>query len=139
MDDLFLKIVRGEIPSAKIYEDELTYAFLDIHPNNKGHALVVPKQKFRNIFDLDADTFAAMAQTAQKVAHALKDALAADGVNITMNNEPAASQEIFHAHMHVIPRYENDGVFAQPVKTSYAEGEIDVVAEKIRGAITNVH
>ncbi len=135
MDDLFLKIVRGEIPSAKVYEDEHTYAFLDIHPNNKGHVLVVPKQKFRNIFDLDRETFLAMAATAHMIARALKESLGADGVNIVMNNEPAAGQEVFHAHMHIIPRFENDGVFGNLKKTSYAEGEINTFAEKIRTAL----
>ncbi len=135
MDDLFLKIVRGEIPSAKVYEDERTYAFLDIHPNNKGHVLVVPKEKFRNIFDLDRETFLAMAAAAHMIARALKESLGADGVNIVMNNEPAAGQEVFHAHMHIIPRFENDGVFGNLKKTSYAEGEINMFAEKIRTAL----
>ncbi len=135
MDDLFLKIVRGELPSEKVYEDDVTYAFLDIHPNNKGHVLVVPKEKFRNIFDLDERTLAAMTTVAQKVAHALKSSLKADGVNIVMNNEPAAGQEVFHAHIHVIPRFENDGVFGHLKKTSYAEGEIGTFAEKIRTAL----
>ncbi len=135
MDDLFFKIVRGEIPSAKVYEDEHTYAFLDIHPNNKGHVLVVPKEKFRNIFDLDRETFLAMAATAHMIARALKASLGADGVNIVMNNEPAAGQEVFHAHVHIIPRFENDGVFGNLKKTSYAEGEINTFAEKIRTAL----
>lgn len=135
MDDLFLKIVRGELPSEKVYEDDVTYAFLDIHPNNKGHVLVVPKEKFRNIFDIDTNTFTALTRAAQKIAVALKDSLGADGVNIVMNNEPAAGQEVFHAHIHVIPRFENDGVFGNLKKTSYAEGEIGTFAEKIRAAL----
>ena len=135
MDDVFLKIIRGELPAAKLYEDEATFAFLDIKPTNKGHALVVPKQHFRNALDMDPETFAACAGTAQKVARALKDTLGADGVNITMNNEPAAGQEVFHAHMHVIPRYENDGAFEKPKHQEYADGEMDEVAAKIKAAL----
>ena len=136
MDDLFLKIIAGEIPSAKVYEDELTYAFLDIRPNNKGHTLVVPKTKYRNIFDIDSDVFAAMAKTAQKVAVAIKEELGADGVNITMNNEPAAHQEIFHAHLHVIPRFENDGISFLTRTISYEDGEIEACAEKLRAHLS---
>lgn len=135
MDDLFLKIIKGEIPCAKVYEDEHTFAFLDINPNNKGHTLVVPKTKYRNALDMDPETFASMAKTAQKIAIAVKQSLNADGVNITMNNEPAANQEIFHAHMHVIPRFENDGVWSQPHKTSYDDGEAEQFAEKIRAVL----
>jgi len=136
MDDLFLKIIKGVIPCAKIYEDELTFAFLDINPNNKGHTLVVPKEKFRNIFDIDETTFVAMAKTVRKVAHAVKEATGADGVNITMNNEKAAHQDIFHVHIHVIPRFKNDGVFMSPKTLTYEEGEIDAVAGKIRSKLS---
>lgn len=132
MDDLFLKIIAGEIPSAKLYEDDLTYAFLDIRPTNKGHALVVPKEKYRNALDTPPETFAAMAKTAQKIAVALKEAVGADGVNIAMNNEAAAHQEVFHAHIHVIPRFEGDGIFKEPKRKEYEDGEIDTVAETIR-------
>lgn len=135
MDDLFLKIIAGDVPAAKLYEDEWTFAFLDINPSNKGHALVVPKTHFRNVFDIDAETFSAMARTAQKIAVALKDTLGADGVNITMNNEPAAGQKVFHAHMHVIPRFTGDQVFETPKHTTYDDGEIDTVAETIRAAL----
>ncbi len=135
MDDIFLKIIRGEVPSAKIYEDEHTFAFLDIRPANKGHTLVVPKTHARNVFDIDAETFAHMARSAQRVARALKDVLGAPGVNITMNNESAAGQDVFHAHMHVIPRFEDDHVFARAPHVHYGEGEMEEVAAKIRKAL----
>ena len=98
MDDLFLKIIAGDIPSARIYEDQYVVAFLDINPNNKGHALVVPRQKFQNIFDGNADTLAHMMKVAQKIAVAQKEVLGCDGVNILMNNEAAAGQ-IGRAHV----------------------------------------
>jgi len=132
MDDLFEKIIEGEIPSAKLYEDEKTFAFLDVNPNNKGHALVVPKTKYRNIFDIEPDVLASMMKTAQRIARALKEALSADGVNITMNNEPAAGQEVYHAHLHVIPRFKDDGVFHGSRKLTYEEGEAEQFAGKIR-------
>lgn len=135
MDDLFLKIISGEIPAAKIYEDEHTFSFLDINPSNKGHALVVPKTRYRNILDMDGETFAALARTAHKVAQALQKTLDPDGINIVMNNEPAAGQVIFHAHMHVIPRFTNDNVFQKAKHVKYGDGEIDTYAEKIRTAL----
>ncbi len=135
MDDLFLKIIGGEIPSARMYEDEHVVAFLDIHPNNKGHALVVPRIKFQNIFDGDAEIVAHMMKVAKIIAVAQKDALGCDGVNIVMNNGVAAGQEIFHAHLHVIPRYTNDGVFGSHTHMQYEPDEIQSIAEKIKNAI----
>lgn len=132
MDDIFLKIIAGEIPAEKIYEDEQTFSFMDIKPANKGHALVVPKKKYRNILDIDPEVFAAMARTSVKVAQAVIKVTGADGVNITMNNEHAAGQEVFHAHLHIIPRFEGDGVFHAPTPVTYKEGEMEALAEKIR-------
>jgi histidine triad (HIT) family protein len=135
MDDLFLKIISGDIPSAKIYEDDIAIAFLDIKPNNKGHALVVPRTKFRNIFDADPSVLGHMMEVAQKVACVQKEILHAEGVNIVMNNEPAANQEIFHAHIHVIPRFAGDNVFQHSNHTTYADGEIEEVAERMKRSI----
>lgn len=135
MHDIFLKIINGEIPSAKIYEDEHTYAFLDIRPNNKGHALVVPKAWSRNILDIDEASFLHMAKTARALARAIREATGADGVNILMNNEPAAGQEVFHSHMHIIPRWSGDGVFSKSKHTAYDDGEMDIVAERIRSLL----
>lgn len=132
MNDIFLKIISGEIPSAKIYEDEHTYAFLDIRPNNKGHALVVPKLWSRNVLDIDEDTFVHMARAARKLAPAIKSAVSADGVNILTNNEPAAGQEVFHSHIHIIPRFTGDEAFSKAKHTAYEDGEMDAVAEHIR-------
>lgn len=107
-DCLFCKIIAGTIPSLKVYEDEATYAFLDIHPVNLGHTLVVPKQHSRNILEISGSDLTAATSTAQKVSRALTET-GAKGVNIIMNNEAPAGQVIFHAHYHVIPRHEGDG------------------------------
>ncbi len=135
MDDLFLKIIAGEIPSAKIYEDDSVVSFLDIRPNNKGHALVVPRNKFRNIFDADSSVLAHMMVVAQKIARVQKEVLGADGVNIVMNNEHAAGQEVFHAHIHVVPRFIDDGAFGPFRHLTYADHEIERYAEKIKSAL----
>lgn len=132
VDDLFIKIVQGEIPAHKVYEDDATVAFLDINPHNKGHALVVSKEKYRNIFDVPEETLCSMMQTAKKLAKAVKESVGADGINIGMNNEKAAGQEIFHVHIHVIPRFENDGVYKKAKHIKYKDGEIETVAEQIR-------
>ena len=107
---IFCKIVAGDIPSIKIYEDDYTYAFLDIKPVNVGHTLVIPKKHFSNLYELESPYREAIFETAQKVARAIKTGLPTNGINLTMNNDAAAGQIIFHAHVHIIPRYENDGM-----------------------------
>lgn len=104
-DNIFAKILRGEMPAFKIYEDDKTLAFLDIMPRCPGHALVIPKAPARNIFDIAPDDFAAVARTAQKIAVAAKKAFAADGVMLHQANERAGGQVVFHLHMHVMPRH----------------------------------
>lgn len=134
MDCLFCKIVAGEIPSHTVYEDADTMAFLDIHPNNPGHSLVIPKRHSENLYDMDDHALAAVMRAVQKVARAIKAAVQADGVNIAMNNETAAGQVIFHPHMHVIPRFAEDGYKHWPQRT-YKEGEAEEIAKKIRSAL----
>ncbi|HEY4511007.1 MAG TPA: HIT family protein [Candidatus Paceibacterota bacterium] len=132
---LFCKIIRGEIPSEKIYEDGDTFVFLDIHPNNPGHTLVIPKKHSENLYDIDDHSLAAVMRTVQKVARAIKTAVEADGINIAMNNESAAGQVIFHPHLHVIPRFKEDGYRHWPHK-SYKEGEAAGIASKIRANLS---
>ena len=132
MDDLFIKIIRGEIPSCKVYEDNTTFAFLDINPHNKGHVQVISKEHYRNIFDVPEETLCDMMRTVKKLAKAVKDATGADGINIGMNNEKAAGQEIFHVHIHVIPRFESDGVYKKAKHLKYKNKEMEAVAELIR-------
>ena len=130
-ETIFSKIIRREVSADIVYEDEYTLAFLDIHPNNAGHTLVVPKKQVRNLLDMDTETLGHLMETVQKVAKAVKEAVQAGGFNIIMNNEPAAGQVIFHAHIHIIPRYEGDGFKFFPHK-EYAPGESTMVADKIR-------
>lgn len=114
MDSIFTKIIRREIPAEIVYEDELVLAFLDINPVNHGHTLVVPKVPFENIFDGHPDTLGHMIQVGQKISLALRESKLADGVNIIMNNGKAAQQEVWHAHLHIIPRKENDNAYEHP-------------------------
>lgn len=131
---IFCKIVRGDVPSYKLYEDDATLAFLDIHPVAHGHALVIPKRHSTNIFDVPADDFTAMAATARLLAHALDKALNADGVNLIMNNREHAGQVVDHPHMHLIPRFKGDGFTFWP-HGAYGTGEAEETQKKILGAM----
>ncbi len=107
---IFCKIItRGEIPSTEVYEDDTVYAFLDINPTNLGHTLVVPKKHYENLFDIPDAELGILGARVKKVAAAVKKAMRADGINISMNNGTAAGQVVPHAHIHIIPRYGNDG------------------------------
>ena len=107
-NNIFAKILRGEIPSVKLYEDNKTIAIMDIMPRANGHCLVLPKAPARNIFDIDLDDLAAVMATTQKLARAVMKAFNADGVTIQQFNEPAGGQVVFHLHVHVIPRFEGE-------------------------------
>lgn len=134
-DCIFCKIVAGEIPAAKIYEDEYALAFLDVNPNNHGHTLVVPKTHAKNILDVSEDALTHMMPAIKKVSKAVFEGMSASGLNITMNNERPAGQVIFHLHIHVIPRFEGDGLKVWTRKTPYKNDEMEQVAKKIRAAI----
>ncbi len=134
MDCLFCKIIKGEIPSHKIYEDENVLAFLDINPVNPGHTLVIPKKHSRNIFDIEKEDLENVVNTAQKICPAVQKAVNAKGVNVISNNEPVAGQIIFHTHFHIIPRFENDGLKHWSGK-SYDDKEGKEIAEKIKTKI----
>ncbi len=109
-DCIFCKIAAGQIPSATIYEDNNFRVFLDINPATKGHCLIVPKEHFDNIYDLDAETAGKLFSLATMISRALKKTLNCDGLNIVQNNGLVAGQTVFHFHMHLVPRYENDGL-----------------------------
>lgn len=106
---LFCKIVHGEIPSEKIYEDDATFAFLDIKPLNDGHTLVVPKQHHENIFDVSDDALGRTMETVRCLAPIIRDSVGADGMNVNSNHGSAAGQIVGHMHVHLIPRFEKDG------------------------------
>ena len=107
---IFCKIANGEIPSATIYEDEDFRAILDLGPASKGHALLLPKEHYRDLFALPYETAAKVLPTAKKVVSRMKSVLGCDGYNLVQNNGTCAGQTVFHFHMHMIPRYEDDGV-----------------------------
>ena len=107
-DCIFCKLAGGEFPTNCIYEDEKFKVILDASPATKGHALILPKQHFADIFEIDEDTLKDLIVLGKKVAKIMKDRLGCDGVNIVQNNGAAAGQTVFHFHLHIIPRYEDD-------------------------------
>ena len=132
--NIFAKILRGEIPCAKVYEDDLVLAFMDAMPQAEGHTLVVPKAPARGLLDVAPDTLAALIVRVQKVAAAVKAAFAADGLTILQYNEPAGGQSVFHLHFHVIPR--TDGVELKPHAGGMADaGLLKAQAGRITAAL----
>ncbi|CAN2200934.1 Hit Diadenosine tetraphosphate (Ap4A) hydrolase and other HIT family hydrolases [Candidatus Nanopelagicaceae bacterium] len=109
-DCIFCKIVEGSIPSYKVYEDDFTYAFLDIFPANRGHTLVIPKKHVKDIHEADAQTYGQVAATAKVVADLLNAQLGSDGTTVFQMSREAGWQTVFHLHMHVIPRWKDDGL-----------------------------
>ncbi|WP_209940110.1 HIT domain-containing protein [Ruegeria sp. HKCCE4148] len=132
-DNIFAKILRNEIPSTRVFEDDETLAFMDIMPRSDGHLLVIPKSPCRNVLDATPEQLVAVMKTVQKMAQAAKAAFDADGVTIQQFNEAAGGQEVFHLHFHVLPRYE-DVSMRPPGKM----GDFDQIAqhaEKIKAAL----
>ena len=135
MDCLFCKIIAGEIPSDKVYEDDTVFAFLDLHPLNIGHTLVVPKAHAANLYDTPDETLSNIATVIKKLSIAIKSTQSADGINIEMNNDPAAGQIIFHAHIHIIPRFSGDGFIHWNGVRGNNDREMAEVAKKISSAL----
>ena len=131
-DCIFCKIVRGEIPCAKIFEDTHVLSFMDINPINRGHALIIPKQHYATLFEVPPDELQACIVVAQRVARAVYRATAADGLNLVQNNLKAAGQLIDHVHFHAIPRHHNDGFLTSWPGKPYPDGELSKMLEKIR-------
>lgn len=133
-DNIFAKILRGEIPSHRVYEDADTVAFMDVMPQGTGHILVVPKAPSRNLLDADPATLAKLLPVVQKLARAVKKAFAADGVTVMQFNEPASGQTVYHLHVHVIPRFE--GIPLKPHSGEMEKPEVLAAnADKIRAAL----
>jgi histidine triad (HIT) family protein len=124
---IFCKIVAGDAPSFKLYEDDLSFAIMDINPFNHGHALVLSKGHYANLFTASADSVAAIARTAQKIAIAVADAVPNDGVNIVQANGPGAAQSVLHYHVHVLPRRLGDNA---KLNWSLSPGDHDVIARQ---------
>ena len=104
-DNVFAKILRGEIPAHRVYEDAETLAFMDVMPQAEGHTLVIPKAPARGLLDAEPASLAATMATVQRVARAVKTAFSADGLTILQYNEPAGGQTVFHLHVHILPRH----------------------------------
>ncbi|MBY0376854.1 HIT family protein [Patescibacteria group bacterium] len=134
-DCIFCKIIKKEIPAEIIYENEDFVAIVDLKPDNFGHSLLIPKEHAENIYTIQNATLNKLGGELQKISIAVKKAVAADGVNIHMNNEPAAGQVVFHAHFHIIPRFINDGLIHFQTKAYEYPDQIKEIGEKIRKAI----
>ena len=134
MDCIFCKIVAGELPSFKVYEDDETLAFLDIRPVNTGHTLVVSKKHSTNIFDVSQEDWTAVTKVVRALAAVIEKAVSADGININMNNREHAGQVVDHLHVHIIPRFKGDG-FKLWHQSAYKEGEAAMVQEKIKAQL----
>jgi histidine triad (HIT) family protein len=132
--NIFAKILRGELPSEKIYEDEHTFALMDIMPRADGHALVIPKTPARNMLDATPEQLNACLATVQLISHAMIKGLNADGITLQQFNEAAGGQEVFHLHYHVLPRHE--GVSLRPPGNMGDPEVIRTMAEKIRHGLS---
>ncbi|SDJ88694.1 HIT family protein [Sediminibacillus albus] len=133
-DCIFCKIVAGDIPSAKVYEDENVYAFLDLSQVTKGHTLVIPKHHTRNIYETPPEVAQSFFGSVPKVASAIKEAFQPVGLNLLNNNEEAAGQSVFHLHIHLIPRYgKGDGFEAiwNTNNNAYSQDDLQQIAGTI--------
>jgi len=130
---VFCKVVAGEIPAARIYEDDAVLAFLDIGPISDGHALVIPKRHCATLHECDPRILGGLACGLGRIAKAVVEAMDADGYNVLSNNGSAAGQVVEHLHFHIIPRKTGDGVLAQWPSFRYPKGRIDEIAARIRG------
>jgi histidine triad (HIT) family protein len=136
-ENVFAKILRGELPAHRLYEDDATLAFMDIMPRGRGHCLVIPKRPARNILDVDDVSLAGVMATVRLLSRAVMRAFDADGVTVQQFNEPAGGQVVFHLHVHVIPRF--DGVALRPHTGEMADQqELADQATAIRNALASM-
>jgi histidine triad (HIT) family protein len=132
-NNIFAKILRGEAPCVKVYEDEVSLAFMDVMPRAEGHTLVIPKVRSRNLFDIEPQDLARFMPSVQKVAHAVRDGMKAEGITLQQFNEEAGGQQVFHLHFHVLPRW--TGVPLRPPGGPFQNAEaLRPHAEKIIAA-----
>ena len=132
-DCIFCKIANGEIPSKTVYEDENFRVILDLGPATKGHALILPKEHYANLFELPEDTAAAAMKVAKKLSAQMVENLGADGLNLVQNNGEVAGQTVKHFHLHLIPRYKDDGqnILWKPGEVS--QDELEMIRKQIVG------
>jgi histidine triad (HIT) family protein len=129
---IFCRIVHKEIPASVVYEDEKVMVFMDLKPVSEGHALVIPKVHYENIYDIPEDLIGYVQRIVKRTAMAAKTALQADGISIAQQNESAAGQEIFHIHVHLIPRYKGRAVGRFGETPIRPRQELDQLAERIK-------
>ena len=132
METLFTKIEKGEIPSVKIYEDDLCFVIMDINPVVKGHALVISRKPYESMAQCPDEVLAHLIQVAKRVDQKQREALKSQGSNVFINNDPASGQEVPHIHVHVVPRYENDGRKYFALHDKYEDGEMQKIGEKLK-------
>ena len=130
---IFCKIAAGEIPSKTLYEDEKFRVILDLGPATRGHALVIPKEHYAHLYEIPEETAGEAMKVAKKMAAVMTEKLKADGFNIVQNNGEVSGQSVFHFHIHLIPRYENDGQTINWKQTSPTAEELAAVKEEILG------
>ncbi|HNP73034.1 MAG TPA: HIT family protein [Kouleothrix sp.] len=135
MPSIFSRIVSGDIPAIRVYEDHATLAFMDINPAARGHALVIPKDEHADLFSIPPETLAAVARTVQRVALAMREVLRPDGVNIIQNNGAAAGQTVFHYHVHIIPRWEGDNALRLWKPQAADQADLRTLAEQLGQAL----
>ncbi|MGB0717214.1 MAG: HIT family protein [Phycisphaerae bacterium] len=135
MTCIFCRIIAGEIPSAKVYEDDQAFAFLDIGPLSEGHLLVIPKTHVAHLVDMTSEQAAAVGRVVPTLGKALLSVTGADGLNMLVNNGKSAGQEVMHVHWHLIPRVAGDGLGYRWSAGSYPEGRLDELAEAYRSAL----
>ncbi len=136
---VFCRIVSGELPAVKVYEDEYVVAFLDIKPANPGHTLVVPKRHVERLEELEPDEAQALLYAAARIAPAIVRAVGAEGYNILVNIGAAAGQEIPHLHLHIIPRFTSDKCRIQCPRASPDMDELEEIGRRIRIAYEDIH
>jgi histidine triad (HIT) family protein len=132
-DCVFCKIVAGELPAERLDEDELTLGFMDLKPWTRGHALVIPKRHARNLYEISEEDLAATVAASKRLALRMRDRLGCDGLNLLNSCEPAAWQAVFHFHVPVIPRYDNDPLRLPTRPMEVGQDELAAVADEIRG------
>ena len=132
---IFCKIARNEIPSTKLYEDDLVLSFMDINPINPGHVLVIPKAHYATLFEADPEVLGACVTIAQKIGKAVFKGVGAQGLNFLQNNYRAAGQLIDHLHFHLFPRYENDGFMTTWPGKSYPTGDLQTTYRRIMATL----
>lgn len=135
MSTIFSKIIDGELPCFKVYEDEYVLAFLDINPLQPGHTLVIPKTPSVDGLSCSPEDLARLIVVGQKIGNTLKEVVACEGISFIMSNGAAAGQEVFHTHLHVIPRFTDDGVLEEQLHGEYEDGEAASLAVALKTSL----